>query len=302
MIRGEGLGVRRGNRAGGWIAALEDVTFTLGSGELLVVLGRPGSGKTTLLECLAGLLPLHRGRVEIRGGEGARCSWTSGEVPPREAGRAAGLLFQYPERQLVGRTPLEDVSWGLGGRGSFGKGKGGDAAREALVRAAVPESLWEMPVANLSRGEKRRVALAGVLARDPKVLLLDEPSVGLDPHGQHLVWEEVASFRAEGGAVLVATHWPEPLLPLATRVLCLSAGRPLLCGAPAALLGAAASDPALRELLPWSWRLAAKLDREGPLPAAAEGWGESLRKWLREEAGLSRESGQPAEMARSRAS
>jgi ABC-type multidrug transport system ATPase subunit len=171
-----------------------------------------------------------------------------------------------------------------------------------LVRAAVPEPLWELPVANLSRGEKRRVALAGVLARRPKVLLLDEPSVGLDPHGQHLVWDEVASFRAEGGAVLVATHWPEPLLPLATRVLCLSAGRPLFSGAPAALLGAAASDPALRELLPWSWRLAAKLDREGPLPAAAEVWGDILRKWLREEAGLPFASGQPAEVTRSRAS
>jgi energy-coupling factor transport system ATP-binding protein len=302
VIRTEGLGVRRTNRAGGWVTALEGVTLTLESGELLVVLGRPGSGKTTLLECLAGLLPLHRGRVELWGGDGAGWSWTAGQPPPREVGRAAGLLFQYPERQLVGRTPLEDVTWGLGGRAARERVEGGDPAREALARAGLPESLWEVPVSTLSRGEKRRVALAGVLARRPKVLLLDEPSVGLDPTGQDLVWGEVASFRAEGGAVLVATHWPEPLLPVATRVVCLRAGRPLLCGTPAALLGAAAFDPTLRELLPWSWRLAAKLGREGPLPADAAGWGAILRKSLNEEAGLPRESGQPAERTPSRAS
>lgn len=301
MIRGEGLGVRRANRAGAWVTALEDVTVTVGSGELLVVLGRPGSGKTTLLECLAGLLPLYRGRVEIWDGEGPRRSWTSGRAPPREVGRTVGLLFQYPERQLVGRTPLEDVAWGMGGRAPGGQVNGADAAHQALARAAVPEPLWEAPVAHLSRGEKRRVALAGLLARRPKVLLLDEPSVGLDPHGQHLVWEEVAGFRAEGGAVVVATHWPEPLLPLATQVLCLSAGRPLLCGVPAELLGAAGPDPALRALLPWSWRLAAKLKTQGTLPAAAEVWGDVLRKWLRDEEGLPAPSGQPAEMARSRA-
>lgn len=302
MIRGERLAVRRSTRTGSWVAALEDVTLALGPGELLAVLGRPGSGKTTLLECLAGLLPLHGGRVEIRGGEGTHWSWSAGQAPPREAGRAAGLLFQYPEKQLVGRTPLEDVAWGLGGTLPFQGADRADAAREGLARAAVPESHWGVPVAKLSRGEKRRVALAGVLARRPEVLLLDEPSVGLDPHGQSLVWEEVASFRAGGGAVLVATHWPDPLLPLATRVLCLHAGRPRFYGAPGSLLLAASGDPALRELLPWSWRLAAALHTEGPLPAGAEEWGEAVRQWLEEDAGFPAGPDQPAETACSRAS
>ncbi|MBE0618524.1 MAG: ATP-binding cassette domain-containing protein, partial [Proteobacteria bacterium] len=111
---------------------MAEVTCALGPGELMVILGRPGAGKTTLLECLVGLLPLSRGRVELRG-VGAGCSWGREEEPPPIARRLAGLLFQYPERQLVGRTPVEDVAWGLGGSAES------DLARESLRLAAVPE-------------------------------------------------------------------------------------------------------------------------------------------------------------------
>ncbi|MBE0618774.1 MAG: AAA family ATPase, partial [Proteobacteria bacterium] len=144
------------------------------------------------------------------------------------------------------------------------------------------ERVWALPVDRLSRGEKRRVALAGVLARRPEMLLLDEPSVGLDPEGQALVWKEVASFRARGGAVLVATHWPEPALAEASEVLCLDRGRPAFRGSPAQLVGAASASLELRELLPFSWRLAAALDAQPDHVAGGRGWEAPARWWLRE--------------------
>ncbi|MDW7712106.1 MAG: ABC transporter ATP-binding protein [Deferrisomatales bacterium] len=288
MIRAEGICVRRGGRGRPAGEVLRGVSLALGSGELVAVLGRPGSGKTTLLEGLAGLLPLSRGRVELRTGAGA-WSWEAGREPPAAARRACGLLFQYPERQLVGRTPREDACWGLGGADPEA------AAREGLLRAGVPEELWGAAVERLSRGEKRRVALAGILARRPEVLLLDEPSVGLDPEGQRLVWEEVAAFRATGGAVVVATHWPEALLPVASRVLCLDGGEERFQGTPAELLAAAGRDAGLRGLLPFAWRLGLALGAEGPLPAEARPWGEAAREWLRDAGRVPLPAGQPPE-------
>lgn len=274
--------------------AVAEVSCAAAPGDLLLILGRPGAGKTTLLECLAGLLPLSGGRVQVRGARGA-CSWGAEEEAPSAVRRSVGLLFQYPERQLVGRTPLEDVAWGLGGADNA------NLAREGLRLAAVPERAWAAPVEQLSRGEKRRVALAGVLARRPEVLLLDEPSVGLDPEGQALVWEEVAAFRADGGAVLVATHWPEPALLVATGVLCLDQGRQVFQGPPGHLLDAAARDRRLGGLLPFSWRLAVALeDRGGPLPGG-EGWREPARQWLTVEGGIPGPGGQDGATAPSSA-
>lgn len=291
VIRAEGVGVRRRARDRAVVNALEGVSLGLGPGELLAVLGRPGSGKTTLLECLAGLVPLSRGRVAVRAG-GGTWSWGPGEEPPAGSRRSTGLLFQYPERQLVGRTPLEDVAWGLAGTDVEG------AARAGLVRAAVPARLWTCPVEQLSRGEKRRVALAGVLARGPDVLFLDEPSVGLDPEGQRLVWEEVASFRETGGAVLVATHWPEPILSAATGVLCLDAGTSRFQGSPCALMAAATRDEQLRGLLPFSWRLGLALGAGGSTPSPeAPRWEDAARRWLREVEGVPLSGGQPPETA-----
>jgi energy-coupling factor transport system ATP-binding protein len=295
VIRAEAVGVRRTARDKAAVDALEGVSLGLAAGELLAVLGRPGSGKTTLLECLAGLVPLSRGRVEIRRGGGG-WAWGPGEAPPAAARRSVGLLFQYPERQLVGRTPLEDVAWGLRGP------EAERAAKDGLVRAGVPERLWEVPVEHLSRGEKRRVALAGVLARQPDFLSLDEPSVGLDPEGQRLVWEEVAAFRASGGAVLVATHWSEPALSVATRVLCLDAGRPRFHGPPCALMAAAARDAHLRGLLPFSWRLGLALSSEGSTPPGGHRWGDAARRWLREVGRVPLPDGQPLETTSCRAS
>lgn len=278
MIEASRVSVVRSAPGRSQVAALSGVCLRLAAGELGLILGVPGSGKTTLLEALAGVLPVSGGEVALGDAGGTVWRWGAGAKAPREARRAAGLLFQYPERQLFGKTALEDVSWGLG--------EGGAArAEEALARVDLPPEFYECPVGRLSRGEKRRVALAGVLAREPGVLLLDEPSVGLDARGRALLWREIDAYRRErGAAVVVATHWPEPLLALADRVLCLKGGEMGFWGAPPALLAAAEADPELGGLLPFSDRLRLALRgavaRAGAGAPARPSWVEAATLWF----------------------
>ncbi len=273
MIRARDLWVVRRAPGRGEVAALCGVSVAAAPGELVAVLGAPGSGKTTLLEALAGLVAPEAGEVTLETG-GSHFCWSAGEVPPASARRRVGFLFQEPERQLFGATPAEDVGWGMGDAG-------GDLARKALSRAGLDPDLWEAPLDTLSRGECRRVALAGMLVREPRVLLLDEPAVGLDAAGQALLWQEVDRYRTQrGAAVVVATHRPDQVLTRAARVLCLDAGRSAFQGAPDGLLSAARRHPALAGLLPARWRLCLALaDAPGAVPGGLR-WVRAALAWL----------------------
>jgi len=249
LIRARELTVLRGSPEEGRRAAVRGVDVDLGPGQLLLILGRPGAGKTTLLECMAGLLAPDEG--EVQWGTG-----TTALAPVR-----SGILLQCPERQFVGNSPLEDVAWGLGP-----EEKAREAAAEALTRVGLPTARWNDRLARLGRGEKRRVALAGVLARRPSLLLLDEPAIGLDPDGAARLWSEVREYRSETGAgVVVATHWPDSLLGAADGVLCLDRGVVTFVGSVAEFLEQATVSPALRGLLPLFERL-----RMGVLGGAGE--------------------------------
>ncbi len=246
MIRARDLSVVRRGPGRPPVRALRGVCVGVGPGEVLAVLGPTGSGKTTLIEALAGLCPISGGRVEI-GPEGQGVSWGPGGVPPAGVRQGIGTLFQMPERQLFGATALEDVSWGLGPGGR-------ERAQGALARVGLGRELWDVPLALLSRGERRRVALAVALVREPRVLLLDEPLAGLDPDGQGLLWEELRVFLVrERGAVVLTSHWPEEVLPRAHRVLCLDRGEVRFDGTPGEFLQAARHRPGLARLLPRGW-------------------------------------------------
>ncbi|MBI5439752.1 MAG: ATP-binding cassette domain-containing protein [Deltaproteobacteria bacterium] len=189
-----------------------------------------------------------------------------------------GFLFQYPERQLFGATPLEDVEWGAMLRRD-------GAAERALEAVGLPPQLWATSLRRLSRGEKRRVALAGLLVREPEVLFLDEPAVGLDPEGQALLWQEVEAYRhGRGAAVLVATHWPEPWLRCAANVLCLEAGVVLFSGPVMALPEAARRNRAIAALLPVTWRLRLELEAGESPPGAPPEWVAAAKRWLADRA------------------
>ena len=244
VIRTENLWVVRRALGRPPVYALRGVNFSVAPGEFVAIFGDVGVGKTTLLETLAGLLCPERGLVEWRLRGGRTRFWRPGLGLPRLEGRV-GLLFQNPERQLFGATALEDVAWGL-----QADGDPQERAQAALAEAGVEPDLWGVALHRLSRGERRRVALAGVLARRPEVLLLDEPLAALDLDGQKRMWGLVEAFRLRtGGGVVVASHWPDELLPRADRVVCLVSGEVAFSGSPRAFLHAAAHREALGRLL-----------------------------------------------------
>ncbi len=206
--------------AGRESAALEGVSLEIEPGEFFCVAGPNGSGKSTLAQVMAGLLTPASGRLYY------------GEAPVEGRGdRLAlrgkvGLLFQSPEDQLFADTVLKDISFGPRNHGYRGE-ELERAVRDASALVGLPlEELGGRSPFTLSSGEKRRVALAGVLAMEPDVLVLDEPFIGLDNEGRVKLRESLAGYRAARGAsVVMVTHELADAWPLADRFALLSGGR-----------------------------------------------------------------------------
>lgn len=199
---------------------LRDVELRVAAGEAVALLGGNGAGKTALLRYIAGLLPHAHGVCEIAGRR---------VRSPRQAVAAGvGLLVQDPDDQLLGTTLERDTA--LGPR-NLGCGEAEIAARVRDALAAVELSaLREREIGSLSLGEKKRAALAGVLAMQPRVLLLDEPSAGLDPHAERAVCQALVALREQGRTLLVATHAVDLVPYFATRALIIAQGRVLADG------------------------------------------------------------------------
>lgn len=203
--------------------ALDDISLSLEEGELIGVIGHTGSGKSTLLQHLNGLLKPNSGRVLIDGQD----IWDK-NANKRALRFKVGLVFQYPEYQLFEETVYKDIAFGPRNMGL------NDAEIDARVREAAafvdiePSWLEQSPFA-LSGGQKRRVAIAGVLAMRPKVLILDEPAAGLDPRGRESILTRIRDYqRTQGNTVLLVSHSMEDIARLATRVLVMDKGKAML--------------------------------------------------------------------------
>lgn len=197
------------------VRALAPLDFAVESGCMAVVLGPTGSGKSTLLRLASGLLEPTSGRVLLDGG--VLGGPVSGE------GVAVGLVFQSPESQLFAETVLDDVAFGPSNQG-LDRGAARERARESLADVGLePDAFAERSPFQLSGGEARRVALAGVLAMRPAYLLLDEPTAGLDRPGREAVLAAIEAARARAG-ILVVTHDAEEFLGRADKALVLSGG------------------------------------------------------------------------------
>jgi cobalt/nickel transport system ATP-binding protein len=214
------------------IAALADVRFTVATGEHVGLVGRNGAGKTTLFLCLAGVLPTSPGSVRVAGLDPAK------PADRRQLPARLGVVFQNSDEQLFNATVFDDVAFG-----PLNLGLAPDEVRqrvaEALARVELTGLEARVPF-HLSGGEKRRAALAGVLAMRPEVLLLDEPSIFLDPHGRR---ELLALLRGLPGTKVVAAHDLELIRALCPRVLVLDGGRVVADGSTDAVL----TDAALME-------------------------------------------------------
>jgi energy-coupling factor transport system ATP-binding protein len=213
------------------VAALSGVSLGIRAGEFVGVIGPTGSGKSTFAQCLNGLIRPTEGSIQVDGQE-----ITTGQARRdlRWLRRKVGMVFQFPEHQLFDETVLADVS--------FGPRNLGLAPAEATVRAeqalaAVgldePGIAARSPFA-LSGGQMRRVAIAGVLAMSPQVLVLDEPAAGLDPQGRSEILGQVKRLHAERGiTVILISHNMEEVARLAERLLVFAGGRLVMDGSPA---------------------------------------------------------------------
>ena len=200
--------------------ALSDVSVSIREGELVAVIGHTGSGKSSFVQLLNGLLKPTDGKILLDGQD----IWEH----PKEIRRIrfqVGMVFQYPEYQLFEETVFKDIAFG-----PKNMGLSEDEIRERVLRAAkrvgLDEALLEKSPFELSGGEKRRAAIAGVMAMEPRVLILDEPTAGLDPRGRERILEMIEEYRRENNTtVLLVSHSMEDVARVADRVLVMNHGQ-----------------------------------------------------------------------------
>ena len=201
--------------------AVDGVSLKIEKGEFIGVIGHTGSGKSTLVQMLNGLIRPTDGRVLLDG----RDIW---EQPKkiRDVRFRVGMVFQYPEYQLFEETVYKDIAFGAVNKGLEGEALD-KAVRDAAAFTGVKESHLEKSPFDLSGGEKRRVAIAGVIAMDPNVLVLDEPTAGLDPMGREILLSQIVNYHKQrGNTVLLVSHTMEDIARVADRILVMNRGCP----------------------------------------------------------------------------
>ena len=200
--------------------ALDDVSFSLNPGEFVGIIGHTGSGKSTLMQHLNGLLKPTFGEVLL----GGQDIWSDKKLT-RQARFRVGLVFQYPEYQLFEETVYKDIAFGPTNMG-LSKEEIDRRVREAAGFVGLTEAHLSVSPFDLSGGQKRRVAIAGVIAMEPEILILDEPTAGLDPIGRAEILGNIQAYRqAKNAAVLMVSHSMEDVARLTDRLLVMNGSR-----------------------------------------------------------------------------
>ncbi len=198
---------------------LRDVNFEIGDHEFIGIIGRTGSGKSTLIQHLNGLLRATSGSIYVDGENIYKEGYDM-----RSLRRKVGLIFQYPEYQLFETDVITDVKFGPKNQG-LSDAECTQRAMEALALAGVDEELWERSPFDLSGGQKRRVAIAGVVAMKPQVLVLDEPTAGLDPRGRDSIFNSLSALHRDTGmSVVMVSHSMEDVAKYVSRLLVIRQG------------------------------------------------------------------------------
>ena len=208
--------------------ALENISFSVERGEFIGVIGHTGSGKSTLMQHLNGLLKPTSGQVLLDGKD----IW-SDKKTTRQSRFRVGLVFQYPEYQLFEETVYKDIAFGPKNMG-LSTEEIDRRVREAAGFVGLTEAQLEVSPFDLSGGQKRRVAIAGVIAMEPEVLILDEPTAGLDPEGREGVLKNIESYRkAKNATIMMVSHSMNDVARLATRLLVMNGAHLAMDGTPA---------------------------------------------------------------------
>ena len=208
--------------------ALDNVNFSVERGEFIGIIGHTGSGKSTLMQQLNGLLKPTSGKILLDGQD----IWSDKKLT-RQARFRVGLVFQYPEYQLFEETVYKDISFGPKNMG-LKADEIDRRVREAAAGVGLREDQLEVSPFDLSGGQKRRVAIAGVLAMEPEVLILDEPTAGLDPAGREEILSLIENYRRTHNAtIMMVSHSMDDVARLTDRLLVMNGSHLAMDGTPA---------------------------------------------------------------------
>jgi len=207
--------------------AVDDVSFEIDDGEYVGLIGHTGSGKSTLIQHLNALIKPTSGKIYLDGED-----INADKSKLKSVRSRVGLVFQYPEYQLFEMTVIKDAAFGPTNLG-LSEADAAAAAKEALELVGIGEEYFEKSPFELSGGEKRRVAIAGILAMKPRVLVLDEPAAGVDPKGRNEILEAIKKMHDETGiTVIMVSHSMEDVAKYAGRILVMEKGRIVMDGKP----------------------------------------------------------------------
>ena len=207
--------------------ALEEISFSVYPGEFIGIIGHTGSGKSTLMQQLNGLLKPTSGKILLDGQD----IWSDKKLT-RQARFRVGLVFQYPEYQLFEETVYKDIAFGPKNMGLSAE-EIDRRVRESAAIVGLTEAQLQVSPFDLSGGQKRRVAIAGVLAMEPEVLILDEPTAGLDPKGRGEILKNIEDYRRSRNAtVMMVSHSMDDVARLTDRLLVMNGSRLAMDGTP----------------------------------------------------------------------
>ena len=238
--------------------AIKNVSFSINKGEIIGIVGHTGSGKSTLIQHLNGLIKTEKGHIFIDGED----IWEN----PKEITKVrykVGLVFQYPEYQLFEETAYKDIAYGPANMGLSSSEIDSRVRLAAQMVGVTTDMLNESPF-DFSGGEKRRVAIAGVIAMQPEVLIMDEPSAGLDPKGRKLIFDLIKNYRDKtGSTVIVVSHNMDDIAACADRIMVMNRGELVMFDSPENVFYDSTMLASLSLDFPSAARIAEKLRGKG---------------------------------------
>ncbi|MBQ1236545.1 MAG: energy-coupling factor transporter ATPase [Oscillospiraceae bacterium] len=238
--------------------AIEGIDIDIPQGQLLAVIGHTGSGKSTFIQHLNALLQPTSGAVLCQGEDINKDKFSRRDIKWK-----VGLVFQYPEYQLFEETVYRDIAFGPRNM-KLSAEEIDQRVREAAAFVGVDEELFESSPLELSGGQKRRIAIAGVIAMRPQVLILDEPTAGLDPRGCQQILENICNYREKTGAtVIIVSHSMDDVAKIADRIVVFHKGKIAMDGSPAQVFCRAEELMDIGLDIPHAAELAIALRREG---------------------------------------
>ena len=205
--------------------ALDNINLEIKKGEFVAIIGHTGCGKSTLIQHFNGLLKPEEGKIYINGE-------LVNDSNIKEMRKKVGLVFQYPEYQLFETTVYKDIAFGIKSE-KLSKDEEYERVKSALLKTGLTEDLLEKSIYDLSGGQKRRVAIAGIIVMDPEILVLDEPAAGLDPAGRDEILGFAKKLRDESGiTIILVSHSMEDVAKLADKIIVMNDSNVEMIGTP----------------------------------------------------------------------